>query len=843
MSYDSRKAIGGQEYVEEVEMILDACKYTLGDYLTKRSLQFKSGQPIFAGDTGNFLVVNTPVAWNTLWGTTYTRYGKSNNSGEIFSFIPVSAGTINITGRGLFGTTDGNLGNHIFKIMHKGEADGTCRGYPFNCSDVDSYDQSAKRSFIFSTGNNAGGIRRFAGLRKITHNAGEVDPGESIGTRASLSFEISNGVHNDYDVVPYPEKQTSNGTFWGKMQARHPYFQGREVIYRAGLRDANTYQIPDFIERRFIMDSANLSNEKFTVTALDPVILTEDKKAQMPVTSPATLSAAITGSPATFSYINAANYYFGAMAATVFVRIDSEIIKCTVSGATTLTVVTRGYKSASKDHDAGASIQDCIVFTGTHGINAITFALQNYTKIPAGYIGSYASVIALLPAFTLSEAIISKPMPVSDFINYLVQLGNLIFKYDEETQKIAIEYTPELSIQPITVDQKIDIKEESVSVDTNIKNQFTRFAYLFAPVDVTKDQEENYAIRYLSANVSLESAQYLGQVNEKKTVKNTLLTKSSGDALLATSYVSRVLQNNLTIPKIINLTIDASKVGVNSGGNLKTGSIVSVSTKYNEDKDGNALAELYQVLKLTGNAYNGFKAKLRRYQSLQPSTVNYVIGTGGINYDLSAHYAPAAGNYIIYINPDVIFGSYDTSLPAFTTGSQAVGVSFKIIHRGKILGMGGAGGDCGIYPVFTNASAGLVGGTAFNATVPCDIDCGSGLIWAGGGGGGGSNQGSNTISGFTYEWAAEGGGGGQGYGESIGGLSTYGGDDVSHSNYDHNAENGNQAGAGLYGGLWGENGDNVQGYGGLAGYAIKKNGNAVNIIAGDNDLNIKGRRV
>lgn len=840
MSYDTRKSMSGQEHVEEIEMILDACKYTMGDYLTKNSIHFKSGQTILAGDTGNFLVDTVPVGWSALWGVGATVYGKSTVTNELFSFIIVSNSTVNITARGLGGTTANILSGNTVKLKHMGEGDGSCRGFPFGCSNTDSYSSTAKKSLIFSTGNNAGGLRRFPGLRKVTHDAGEVDPGESIGTRAHLRFDISNQIHNDFGIVPYADKQTSNGTMFGKLMARHPYFQGREILYREGYRDANTYQAPDFIERRFIIDTVNLTNGVFSVAALDPLILTEDKKAQMPVASPATLSIAINGASTSISYVNAASYYFGPMSSTIYVRIDSEIIECLVSGAATLSIVNRGYRSVIKDHDAAASIQDCIVFTGTHGINAILFALQNYTKIPSTYIDTYTAVIASLPAFILHKTVISKPMAVVDFINAMVQLGNLVFYYNEETQKIAIEYTPELLIQPITIEQKVDVKRDSVTLDNNVKNQWTRMAYLFNPVDLTKDTEENYAIRFLSANVALESGEYIGQVNEKKTIKNSMLDGSVGDSLLATSYVGRVLQNNTLTPKLINLTLEASKVGNVGAGKLGLGSVLNVSLTQNEDKDGNAIAELYQVLKLTGDGYAGFKTKLRRYQAIIPSTVNFTISASANNYVLSAHYAPASpGTYVVYIDPVVVFGSYDVTIPAFSTGVQAAGVKFKIVNRGKILGMGGKGGDSGLISLAP--TAGQVGGIAFEAKVDCVIDNGAGLIWAGGGGG--SGQPLTGSSG--YYAAARGGTGAQGFGDSLGGQYSNGAFPGTPA-FDGIENSGNQssAGAGLQaGGEWGEDGTPSSSLaGGLAGEAVKSNGNSVTFSSGDNTLNVRGRR-
>jgi hypothetical protein len=152
--------------------------------------------------------------------------------------------------------------------------------------------------------------------------------------------------------------------------------------------------------------------------------------------------------------------------------------------------------------------------------------------------------------------------------------------------------------------------------------------------------------------------------------------------------------------------------------------------------------------------------------------------------------------------------------------------------------MGGAGGDAGI--VFDPAKTGSQGGVAFEATCPCVIDTGAGLIWGGGAGASGEIY-INPQGPAPFYVPRRGGGGGQGYGPSLGGLNTDGMDFVDY------AESGNQSGPGAVncpdGGEWGKSGEAANGLApALPGEAIKSNGNSVTISAGNNDVNIRGRR-
>lgn len=854
MTYDSRKARHGQEFVEEIELVLDRCKYTDQEYIDNQYLDVIAFYG--PGHTGDVDVYTLSSAFMSFWGVGVPLYAAVENTSETIKFEIIDDQSILIhsDGRGQFGSLAETLSGRL-RIMHQGEADGSCRGFPHTCSSPNSYSPTSKIRLRFSTAPSAGGTQRFGGLEHgaVRHDAGEVDPGESIGTRSRLRFTIKDQVHDDEYIVPYVNRRSSQGTMFGKLLARHPYMVGREVIYREGYRDRGTFSEPDYIERVFIIDSTNLSDDKFTVTALDPLTLTEDKRAKMPVASPAILAGNIDTSNSAFNYLDAPDYYFGPASATVYLRIDSEVMRCTVTGPKQLTPDLRGYRSENKEHEAGASIQDCVVFQGTNGIDAIVFALTNYTKIDSKYIGDYSAVKALLPAFVLDDCVISKPTPVQEFIDHLVKLGDLIFYYDEIAQKIVIDYIPELSSQPISINERQHITRDSVKVDFNLKNQWTRFQHLWAPVDVTKDSEENYAIRYLAVNIGLESQGNMGQANEKKAYKNPILTNSTGDSLLGASYASRVIERNSEPPKIISLNLDAQFVGNYSGGNLALGSIISLYTKENQDISGSPLSELFQVLSLKGNGYNGYDVKARRYQTVQQEDVDFVISTSATNFDLSTVFAPPPGQYTVYINPDVVLSSLIASMPAFTTGSQSAGVSFRIIHRGRILGMGGDGGNAGYGS--TKAQPGQNGGAALEATVPLIIDSGSGIIWAGGGGGAG--QFAIAPQGPVGQLVPrKGGGGGQGYGVSAGGRNSDGASLVGR------APSGSQAGPGdpgqyaAAGGEWGENGVDIIGWygptppdpedritrGGLAGEAIKSNGNPVTIVAGDNEINIRGRR-
>lgn len=839
MTYDSRKDLRGQEYVDEIAIEFDCCKYVRNPYLSQRFINGTSS--LAPGSLGTLTISGGGTSANALWGAyngkIYCRKAVSGGLFEIFRITVTSNTTVDVIERGMFGTSQVTITGAI-EILHEGEANGSCRGFAQTCSNTDSYSPSEKTVFRFCSAPRTAGSIIFPGLhhKAVDYDSSEVDVGESIGSPAKLRVRLQDFTAGDENVVPYPDKRSSAGTWWGRMLARNPYMNGRKVIWRSGLRDAGTFVDPEWMERHFIIDSCSLSDGHVSLSCLDPVILAEEKKAKMPVVSPAQLAASITGTPTTFDYVNAPDYYFGANGSTIYVRIDSEVIRATVSGPKQLTVSQRGYRSTAKNHEAGATIQDCVRFAGTHIIDAITFAMQSYTSIPAAYIDNYVSVKTKIPTYDLDDCLITKPIPVQDFISAMIKLGNLIFYFNESTLKFVIDYIPELSVQPISINETEHILRESVTVNENTKEQWTRFAHIWAPVDVTSDAEENFAINYLAANLPVESSAKLGEVNEKKTFKNPFLSNSPGDSLIGSAYASRIVSAADRSPRIVTATINAANIGPTQAGDLKIGSVINLVTKEAQDIDGQPSSELYQVLKMTGNAYQNFEVKMRRYLSFQPQDVSFVISQGAINYVLSEHFAPSSpGEYTVYVDVGVEFGSFNTAVAAFSTGPQASGVSIKLLIRGSILGMGGAGGNAGISS--TPEQPGLDGGVAFEALCPVVIDTGAGLIWAGGGGGRGEFYIGPQGPGVQLS-PRKGGGGGQGYGYSLGGFNTNG------ASFTDRAAGGSKASPGANGGEWGQPGGSpIAGApAGQAGIAIKSNGNSVTIIAGNNDFNIRGRR-
>lgn len=206
-----------------------------------------------------------------------------------------------------------------------------------------------------------------------------------------------------------------------------------------------------------------------------------------------------------------------------------------------------------------------------------------------------------------------------------------------------------------------------------------------------------------------------------------------------------------------------------------------------------------------------------------------------------------AGTFTITINSGVIVSNGGGTNAAIRTGTFPAGSVVKLVNNGSVYGRGGNGGG---------GSAAEQGRDAISLTFALTIDNTSGQIFGGGGGG----SGGAAHGWFSGSAGGGGGGGGQGQIGGIGGAGTASssgdGGDVDGSPGGNGNVSGPGAGgaggsagdangsasgdSGSDGGTWGQPGFGLPGTGGAAGFAVRKNSNAVTWLGGNNATQVKG---
>ncbi len=840
MSFDSRKALVGQDIATIIDLELDRCKHT-------------TAQSVSDGKTTlNTALTDTQTGSITIGGGNVLVFVNSipyaRIEGELVKVDVVSNTELTITARGQFGTTAVSHSSGIqIEVIHSGEADGTCYGFPQTCSSPDSYDADTKMLFRFPSTQLDLSEIFYTGFKSWSHSPVKLDPGQSIGKRASVSFNIADSV--DHDIyVPYADRRTAKGTLFTKLLARHPNIEGRPLKVRTGF-DPRNFDESNFITREYIIDKVDLKDGVFSGSALDPLILTESKKAKAPRASDGRLAVAIDDTSTQITYKDAPAFDYGA-SGTVFVRIDSEEIECTVNSNFVLDIVTRGAGGTEqKDHDINATVQYVLVYTSMNVVDIITDLITNYTNTPSRFLGDYSDTISKTSSILLS-AHITKPVEVEKLLNELVKCGDLNLYYDEERQQIQIKTVSDSSAQPISINEDEHIRNASISRDPD--EQYTRYSVAWGVNNVTKSEdEENFSIVYQAINANLELEQSKGETNEKDIFYNRWLTTSDTDVTIGTSIAQRLLDRSEELPEVASFELDVESVFNTQGSSLELGSVISLETSRAVEVDGSNKARNHQIISLKDMGNMIYQVTSKLFQDpILGINLDFTISENKENYDLSTEFAPSAGHYIVILEKGVTIGSNLTAQPAFTTGTQASGVSFTFIILGSILGMGGRGGDGGVcggdFADYGAGQPGYDGGNALEATVPLTLQVGSGALWAGGGGSAGQPSEVTGKVGQPVGRPGNGGSGGQGYG-----VSGFGQAGATHIDSEFPIEgqpgqSGNRGAPGqvgdLSGGAFGQDGDSTDASGGLSGYAIVSNGNTITISNGNNNLNIKGRQ-
>jgi len=866
MSFDNNKSLHGTKVIQAVAIYPNACRYSTPEALA-------AGQVISGGDysdsyTGNITVSGGDLTIFTAQSNEYLKIGK-----ELAKCSVVNATTVNITARAQLGTTaEAMVSGQVIRVLHGGEADGSCRGYPKRpdgkgCSTDDSFDANVTREFLITDTQLVAGEIYYNGLRSISHSPTILKPGKEIAKNASVTVTISDNTDDDVYSVPYPSVRNSRSTYLRKLHARTGgYLRNRKMIVHSGFTFGNTFDPSECISREYIIDDFNISNDDVvTIRGVDPLIFTEEAKAKTHDVGAGVLLADIDNTSTQITLKNFAVGEYGADTESGTVLIDSELIDYTVNDSATgvLDIVNRGVGgSTQKDHKINASVQKCLVLTDFNPITEIVNILQARTMIESRFYDDYTAVTATVPNNS-GTVYVPKPESIKSFINSIIRSwaeNNISLYFDELAKKIRIKAVGDFEQQPITITDT-DIKRDSVRIDNKYQDQITRASIGFAPFDASKKvNDENSSILFQSINLQAESSGTL-EPQEDKTFYSKFLTSSDTDVSIAVGGVSRIANVNTKPPQEYTMTLDYESYGNVSGGKVEEGEIINVKTELSIDDDGQPMSQNLQILSIKDDMKNKqVQVKAVTYQDvINEQDFDFVINENKENYVLSDEFAPTdAGEHTVFIASNVTIGATSSSGFAFDTGAQNAGVTLRVIHRGQILGAGGDGaaGPIARAPnpndnpqrVVASGLNGLNGGDAINITVPTTIDATQGVIYAGGGGAPSTDSIADSSVNPFFLSGGNGGSGGQGY---IGGNGGNGGSAIVEGELDEDAGidgvDGSRSGpgslAGLSAGAWGEDSDsNLQsGEAGQAGYAIRSNGNSVTII-GDNDATIRGKR-
>ena len=667
-----------------------------------------------------------------------------------------------------------------------GSGDAKCYNTYASCQDTANFNRITK-TYRFCSPNGAKvpqGLDAIPCLKSISITPAEITAGKGLGLRAACSVSFQDFPHSDIRIDPYVSERTyipiNRGTYFGKLKARNPFYNGRIMrVYSGYLEQDGSFNAANFEVRTYVIEQWDGidTNGITKITAKDILKLASDDRAVAPKASIGKITLDMTTSTTS---VNLTPTGIGSdYGSSGYVRIGSEVMAFTRSGDTlTLTRARKG--TTASTHKQGDTVQLCYQVAGQTAQNIVYDLLVNYAFVDPAFIDKSAwdtEQVGYLPR--LYNTLVTTPTGVSKLLTELTEQVGFFLFWDEVNSLIKFQ-----TIRPNSLSETVHelnttkhLLADSVKMRDIVDDRVNEVWVYYGIIDSTKNltEDSNYSNLYIASNVSDQSQVQNRDVRIKKLQSRWILDRAA-----AIELGSRYLERFAKAPIEADFALDAKD------SNIALADFVQIDSPQHQDFSGSPLAILLQVVKRTEKQTGTTWAFTARQFAFGGATfVNRVIYIdGGYTDELfdlnlkAAHdrrYDPAsltAGSIVEFIiTSGILVSASTTSTYALTnpnTWPSGVIINLIIESGAVVAGRGGNGGNGG-YDVSTtlgiNPTAGGTGGTAMLIDYDISID-NQNIISGGGGGGGGSGAGRYLNSSpSVWNWIdGLGGGGGWPYG-------------------------------------------------------------------------------
>lgn len=475
-----------------------------------------------------------------------------------------------------------------------GSAGDECYNTRKTCQDPDNYTRTTQTiRFVEPVEGLPVGVSMIPCISGVKRAPARITQDFGLGHRASITVSLQDFTHHDRGVDPYVDNRsydpTAQGTYFGRLLARNPYYQGRTMRIRSGyLGDAwdwNNFQSAEYIiEEIRGPDSAG----RVTVIGKDILKLADGKRAQAPVASGGELVSDLDADAVSMGIIG------GTYAASGWVRVGDELIEYTGrSGSGTLpdpwilTGLVRidvTFGSSNAAHDAGDSVQQCLVYQDEPVRDVVEDLLVNFAGVPSGYIvtADWDAEEGLWLSAANVTACLSEPTGVDELIAELQEQCMLRIWWDEVNQEVRFKVmAPPTGVAFDSIDRDAHVIADSVRVKDVAKDRVSQVWFYHHPADYTSEDLGNYRKLYIQADADAEGAD---QYNESRiyTIKSRWFDDT--DLAFIAQTVSRYLGNRRDNPREIAFRLDAKD------SSYTVGDVVELTVDELQDPDGSRKA-------------------------------------------------------------------------------------------------------------------------------------------------------------------------------------------------------------------------------------------------------------
>lgn len=436
-------------------------------------------------------------------------------------------------------------------------------------------------------------------------------PGKGLGYRAVITLKVRDFPHHDRGVDPYvgtrgytPESQ---GTFWGKLLARNPYYRGRPARIRAGYL-TDPWDWANFETRAYIIDEMKGPDKTgmVIITLKDPLVLADDDKAKCPAASNGVLAADIT-SGATSLTLSPSGVGNSEYPTSGTLRIGSEEMTFSSRSGDTISGLTRGVNGSTADsHTTGDTVQLCKVYTAANIIDVIDDLLNNYVDnfdaanwIPydqgisgpaTGTNDEWDDEKALYLSSANVTRTISKPTGVNQLISELTEefAVNIFWHETDQEVKVRAIAPPKANAAVTAYDDDSSILRDTMQVVVDEKQRVSQVWIYYGIIDNTGDAKpENYRFLYIATDLNQEDANLYGAKQVKVIYAKWIYAEGQ-----AAQLGGRILARFYEGPRIVTFQVDAKD------GDKVPGDLFDLTTRFIQDSTGAKKTSRFEVMRV-----------------------------------------------------------------------------------------------------------------------------------------------------------------------------------------------------------------------------------------------------
>lgn len=449
-------------------------------------------------------------------------------------------------------------------------------------------------------------------LQSVSTDAGEPDPENGLGKRISVKFNFIDAPHDDIGIDPYIATRGWNamerGTFWPRFKTRWPFYNGRPVVWYRGYVH-EPFSLANCQERHYVAtDLAGWGRGTVTLTAKDPLTLTDNDQAEYPHRSTGTLAETLSDT-ASYTHIDVTtsdNTEYDIQSwepSYSAVRIGDEILKYTgvtvITGGVRLTGIVHGgfdqYTTTRQDHDIGDQVQKCAYFKNMRPIDVFQVLLEDGAGIDTAYI-PYADWLdeasTWISSFRLTRLVCDPEGVKAHFDELIPQTSTWAIWWDDEASEIKYR-----CVRPPDIGEVVATLDDDANIVSGTVRCLDDTARLLNEVYVTLGQRDpvkkiddigNYQAGFVTINTDSQGTNET-RMRKAKTIYGRW--QPTGNRAEMTAIVDRMLLARSFVPIRIEFSVDRKDDALN------TGDFAYVSTIAHTDEFGLASNVLYRILK------------------------------------------------------------------------------------------------------------------------------------------------------------------------------------------------------------------------------------------------------